>query len=105
MSESKYGPQGKLALWRAEPGKKQVFQGNIELSSELIEEIINQYNGQPLKLNLIGFKSNSDHPKAPAYSGFASLPTNTGNERQQNSQSRPPASQSQPVPDYDEVPF
>lgn len=100
MSESKYGPQGKMALWRAEPGKRQVFQGNIELSPELVEEIINQFNGGPMKLNLIGFKSTSDHPKAPAYSGFASLPTYTGNERQQNSQNHPHGAQSQPVPAY-----
>ena len=46
MSEtSKYGPQGKMALWRADPGKKQVFQGNIELSPDLINEIINRLMG------------------------------------------------------------
>ena len=112
MSESKYGPQGKMALWRSEPGKKQVFQGNIELSPDLIEEIINQYQGNPMKLNLIGFKSNSDHPKAPAYSGFASLSTYAGND---NPQPRPPAPEARPAqeysnqpggaPDYEEIPF
>ncbi|NEZ67881.1 hypothetical protein D0962_34885 [Leptolyngbyaceae cyanobacterium CCMR0082] len=106
MSESKYGPQGKMALWRAEPGKKQVFQGNIELSPELIKEIINQYQGNPMKLNLIGFKSNSDHPKAPAYSGFASLPAYTGNETAQSE----PAPKNAPegvagAADYSEIPF
>ena len=56
-----------------------------------------------MKLNLIGFKSSSDNPKAPAYSGFASLPTYTGNESAPQQQS---AEQSVAgTPDFDETPF
>ena len=94
-----YGPQGKIALWKADEGKSYVFQGSIELPPDVMQQIIESFDGDTVRLNVIGFNNNSENPKAPKYSGPVSL--------KQQPKQNPPASQSAIAgwDDSDEIPF
>ncbi|MFM2432926.1 MAG: hypothetical protein RLZZ511_4140 [Cyanobacteriota bacterium] len=67
--------QGKFALWKADPDRKFVFTGKLQLDPDIIAEIIAQSgNGRnEVELDLIGFRNDSDKPNAPKYSGYASF--------------------------------
>ncbi len=68
--------QGKIALWKAAPEKRFTFTGKIELTPELMAQILDAHASSSdgtVQLSLIGFKNSSDNPQAPAYSGYCQI--------------------------------
>lgn len=67
-------PEGRIALWRAEEARKALFTGKISIPPPLLAELLlrPETNGD-FNLDVIGFRSESQHARAPSYSGYVLL--------------------------------